>query len=86
MKLIFDPGWGKQKRRNSGQNQLGLQISTAFPSATVDNMPAKAGDSSLIPGSGRPLEQEMATHSSILAWQIPWREEPDRLQYMGHKE
>ena len=30
-----------------------------------------------------PLEQEMATHSSILAWEIPWTEEPDRLQSMG---
>ena len=29
------------------------------------------------------LEKEMATHSSILAWKIPWREEPDRLQSMG---
>ena len=30
-----------------------------------------------------PLEEEMATHSSILAWKIPWMEEPDRLQSMG---
>ena len=29
------------------------------------------------------LEQEMATHSSILAWRIPWTEEPGRLQSMG---
>ena len=29
-----------------------------------------------------PLEKEMATHSSILAWRIPWREEPSRLQSM----
>ena len=29
------------------------------------------------------LEKEMATHSSILAWRIPWREEPGRLQFMG---
>ena len=32
------------------------------------------------------LEKEMATHSSILAWRIPWTEEPGRLQSMGHKE
>ena len=32
------------------------------------------------------LKKEMATHSSILAWKIPWTEEPGRLQYMGHKE
>ena len=29
-----------------------------------------------------PLEKEMATHSTILAWEIPWTEEPDRLQSM----
>ena len=31
------------------------------------------------------LEKEMATHSSILAWKIPWMEEPGRLQSMGSK-
>ena len=30
-----------------------------------------------------PLEEEMATHSSILAWEIPWTEEPGELQSMG---
>ena len=33
-----------------------------------------------------PLEKEMATHSSILAWRIPWREEPGRLQSTSSKE
>ena len=33
-----------------------------------------------------PLEKEMATHSSILAWRIPWTEEPGRLQTMGSQE
>ena len=33
-----------------------------------------------------PLEQEMATHSSILAWKIPQTEEPGGLQSMGRKE
>ena len=33
-----------------------------------------------------PLEKEMATHSSILAWRIPWTEEPGGLQSTGHKE
>ena len=33
-----------------------------------------------------PLEEETATHSSILVWRIPWTEEPGRLQSMGHKE
>ena len=34
-------------------------------------------------GREDPLEKEMATHSSTLAWGIPWSEEPDRLQSMG---
>ena len=34
-------------------------------------------------GQEDPLESEMATHSSILAWEIPWTEEPGRLQSMG---
>ena len=34
-------------------------------------------------GQEDPLEKEMSTHSSTLAWKIPWTEEPDRLQSMG---
>ena len=34
-------------------------------------------------GQEDPLEKEMATHCSILAWEIPWTEEPGRLQSMG---
>ena len=34
-------------------------------------------------GGGDPLEEGMATHSSILAWRIPWTEEPGRLRSMG---
>ena len=33
-----------------------------------------------------PLEEEMATHSSILAWEIPWTEEPGGLQLMGSQQ
>ena len=40
------------------------------------------GHQSLIPGLGRPLEEGMATHSSILAWRIPWTKEPGKLQFM----
>ena len=36
-------------------------------------------------GQEDPLEKEMATHSSTLAWKIPWTEEPGRLQSMGSK-
>ena len=49
----------------------------------VKNPPANAGDirdSGSIPGSGRSPEEGMATHSSILAWRIPWTEEFGGLQ------
>ena len=36
--------------------------------------------------TGKSLEKEMATHSSIIAWKIPWTEEPGRLYSWGHKE
>ena len=48
----------------------------------VKNLPASSGDArdaDLIPGLEDPLEESMATHSSILAWRIPWTEEPGRL-------
>ena len=37
-------------------------------------------------GQEDPLEKEMVTHSSILAWRIPWMEKPGRLQSMGSKK
>ena len=52
----------------------------------VKNLPAmwEAWVQSL--GQEDPLEKEMATHSSILAWRIPWMEELGGLQSTGHKE
>ena len=51
---------------------------------TVKNMPAM--QKTCVPSLGRkdPLEKEMATHSSILAWKIPWTEEPGGLQSRYH--
>ena len=52
----------------------------------VKNPPANAGkarDTDLIPRSVRAPGGEMVTHSNILAWEIPWTEEPGRLQSMG---
>ena len=45
----------------------------------VKNQPANSGDVGSIPGQEDPLEKEMATHSSILAWKIPWTEERGEL-------
>jgi len=49
----------------------------------VKNLPASAGDVGAIPGLGRSPGVGMATHSSILAWRIPWTEEPGGLLSMG---
>ena len=49
----------------------------------VFTMACNAGEPGLIPGLGDHLEKEMATPSSILAWEIPWTEKPGRLQSMG---
>ena len=51
--------------------------------SVVKNLSANAGDMSSILGPEDPLEKEMATHSSTLAWKISWTEEPGRLQSMG---
>ena len=65
--------WGKQSKSYSV-----IDISGGFAGGSVvKNPPANAQDVGLIPGWGRTLEKEMATHSSILAWEIPWTEEPD---------
>ena len=49
----------------------------------VRNLPANAGDLGSIFGSRRSPGKEMATHSRILAWKIPWTEEPGGLQSTG---
>ena len=55
-----------------------------FPRSSAGKESARnAGDPSPIPGSGRSLEKEITTYSSILAWRSPWTEEPGRLQSMG---
>ena len=55
-----------------------------FPGGSDDKASAyNVGDPGSILGWENPLEKEMATHSSTLAWKIPWTEECGRLQSMG---
>ena len=58
-----------------------------FPGGSVvKNPPANLGDQKILVwslGQEDALEEEMATHSSILVWRIPWTEEPGALQSMG---
>ena len=49
----------------------------------VKNLPAVGETQGQSLGQEDPLEEEMAPHSSILAWKIPWTEEPGRLQSIG---
>ena len=68
-----------------------IHHSTDFPSGSAVKNPPAAEDPSSIQKVQKtqvqvqedPLEEGMATHSSILAWEIPWTEEPGRLQSMG---
>ena len=53
---------------------------------TVRNLPAIQETQVQSLGQEDPLEQGMATHSRILAWRIPWTEEPDGLQSMGSQK
>ena len=57
-----------------------------FIAQSVKNLPAVQQMWVRFLGQEDPLEKEMATHSSILAWRIPWTEEPGRLQSMGLQE
>ena len=59
-----------------------------FPDGSViKNPPANTGDAGLlIPGLEVALEKEMANHSSIPDWKIPWTEEPGGLQSLGLKK
>ena len=64
-------------------NRIAYCVGLGFPGGlAVKNPPATAGDMSLISRREDPLEKEMATHSSIFAWEILWTEEPGGLQSM----
>ena len=52
----------------------------------VKNLSANAGDVSSIPELGRSPEEGVITHSSVLAWRIPWTEEPAGLQSTGSQK
>ena len=67
-------------------NLLSVQLSGLSGGSVIKNPPANeggTGDAASIPGLGRSSAGGMATHSSILAWGIPWTEEPGGLQSMG---
>ena len=69
----------------SPPSSLPFAVQHEYVSGSSDNKESacNAEDPGSIPGSWRSLEKGMATHSNILAWRIPWTEEPGGLQSMG---
>ena len=61
-------------------------IEASVVSQMVKNLPAMQETQFWSPGREDPPKKEMATHSSVLAWRIPWTEEPGGLQSLGRKE
>ena len=59
------------------------EVRTSVVAHTVKNLPAMQETQVQSLGWEDPLEKGMATHSSILAWRIPWTEQAGRLQSMG---
>ena len=62
-------------------------VTMGFPGGSVVKNPP-AMQETWVPSLGQedPLEEEMATHTSILAWKVPWTEEPEGLQSMGSQK
>ena len=59
------------------------KLGASLVAQMVNSLPARQETSVQPLGWENPLEKGMATHSSVLAWRIPWTEEPGRLQPMG---
>ena len=65
------------------KEQSATDTQTSLVAQTVKRLPAMREARVQSLGQEDPLEKAMATHSSTLAWKIPWLEEPGRLQFMG---
>ena len=60
-----------------------LQYAASLVAQMLKNLPTVQETWVQSLGGENPLEKELATHSSALAWRIPWTEKPGRLQFMG---
>ena len=80
----FDiPVAGKDGNIVTTQCDGSLEPGTSFVAQTVKSLPTMRETWVRSLGPEDPLEKEMATHSTILAWKIPWTREPGRLQSIG---
>ena len=71
------------KSERSSKMVILIQGGVSLVAQLVKNLPAVQETQVQSLGQEDPLEKEMAIHSSILAWKIPWTEEPGRLRSMG---
>ena len=77
----MSPDWQADSLPLSHLGSLKLALSTAYRTSSCgSDGEESSGDMGSTPGSGRSLEKEMETHSSIPAREIPWIKEPGRLQ------
>ena len=79
-----NPGWCREKEEAEAFGDWKEEVGRPHDLVGKEST-CTAGDPDLIwsPGGEDPLEKEIATHSSILAWRIQWTEEPGGLQSMG---
>ena len=71
--LVGDRLWGRMESDKTSDAVAAASKVVGFPGTSDGKESAcSAGDPGLIPGQEDPLEKGMATHSSILAWRIPW--------------
>ena len=90
---VFWPGefrglyrpWGHKKSDTTERLSLSLSLWAFLGDQMVKHLPATWETWVRSLGWGDPLEKEMATQSSILAWKIPWTEDPSRLQSIRSK-
>ena len=75
MIIAFSSSFGSSKVMFRGKESIVTQ--------TINNLPKMQETLVRSLGQEAPLEKEMAIHSSIIAWRIPWTEEPGRLQFHG---
>ena len=84
--LVEPLSTGRSGNERSGPGSFAAFWKPSRMAQMVKNPPAVQETQVQSPSREDPPEKGMATHSSILAWRIPWTEEPGGLQSMGRKE
>ena len=83
LKTIQKNTHAKQKQPKKKKKEKENRFRGFTGGSLIKSLPASAGGVGSILAQDDPLQEEVAPHSSILAWRIPWTAEPGRLQSMG---